>query len=328
MRDQVPGAGAPEADTAGAVRSSRSSVRTAVDSSPAPETARTSTGVPPSGSSRSGSAVATTATRPPIRTRKPATPDTGGRPSAARGSAASLRHTSAAERSGAPGARSSNRKLRGGAAGPTLPAASSSATRTAYSPGPSAAVTVAAVPPAAAARSGTRDSAQRPPARQARTRAWTSGAACAAGSGIRRVRARSGRHAAPPSSTGAGSGGAVLSTRTSRSAQLQVPPASCTQSRRRCAPSGQVRVSKRSTGDAPAHGTGRVSSHGRASSWTTAPSSSARTRRMPLASVASNAASCAPRSQRPPDVASPPRRPASRGGTGSASRTRTSRTAT
>src|SRR5918996_1112305 len=68
-------------------------------------------------------------------------PEIGRAPSASSGGAPPLCQRSAAETSGAPGGVSSKRSVTGGAYGPTLPAASSSATRTAYSPGPSAAVT-------------------------------------------------------------------------------------------------------------------------------------------------------------------------------------------
>src|SRR5215207_6558283 len=66
-RDQP--SGAPSASATGRERSSLSVVRTAVPSTPAPDTALTSTGVPPSGSSSNGTLLATTASRPPIRTR-------------------------------------------------------------------------------------------------------------------------------------------------------------------------------------------------------------------------------------------------------------------
>ena len=60
------------------------------------------------------------------------------------------------------------------------------------------------------------------------------------------------------------------------------------------------------------HGTGRVKSHGRASSCTAPPSSSTRPSAIPTLSAASNATSCTPRSQ-PPSPASPPRTPVSAG---------------
>ena len=183
-------------------------------------------------------------------------PDTGRAPVApsASGSAPPLRHASAAARSGAPGRVSSNRSVSGGAYAPTFPAASSSATRTAYSPGPSNAATgTAATARRPDGRSACADVPQRAPSRQTRSRARTSGAACPPGSGSNSRRARAGLHPEPPSSTGAGSAGGVLSTRTTRSADAQLPPASAAAKRSTCTPSAHAaRVEPRADGGAGA----------------------------------------------------------------------------
>ena len=101
-------------------------------------------------------------------------PDGGTAPVARIASGASPRsQASAAERSGAPGTVSSNRSVTGGAAGPTLPAASSSATRIAYSPGPGRSP-IATAPRAPMVRA---TGAAHRPARQTVSRARTTGAA-------------------------------------------------------------------------------------------------------------------------------------------------------
>ena len=251
-------------------------------------------------------------------------PRPGARPPRRAAARAPFCQRSAAETSGAPGCASSKRSVNGAAYGPTFPAASSSATRTAYSPGPAGTWTGAVADPPRTESAGA-VSAQPPPSRHAFTRARTSGAAWPPGSGSDTVRVRARFQPAPSTSVGAGSPGAVLSARTVRATQVQLPPPSIAPSRSACTPSAHVRVSS-VTPIAPFwHGTGRVSSQPRAASWTGRPSSSTRPARIPLLSAASNAMSCTPRSQ--PSPTRPPRTPPSDGADSSARWTRTCRSA-
>ena len=172
------------------------------------------------------------------------------------------------------------------------------------------------------------DSSHGPPTRHAFRRARVSGADCPPGSGSTSVRARLGFQPSPPSSCGSGSDGAVLSTRTTRSTEVQLPPASWAERRSTCSPSGHVRVSKPAPIAPSEQGTARPKSQLRASSCTMRPSSSIRPSRMPLLSAASNPTSPRPRSHAPAAVASAPRTPSSRGADGSSRYTRTLRSAT
>ena len=239
-------------------------MRTAVDSTPAPETARTSTGVPPSGSSSSGSAgrddrvaaadphsVAADPRHRPLalggeRQRAAVVPAVGGRDVG--------RARAACRRSAASAAARTGRRCR--------PRPRARRAR-AYSPGPSNAVDRRRSPRPVAPRSSGADVARtrRRPGTPSRARARAAPPARRAAANVS-VRVRSGLHSAPPSSTGAGSAGAVLSTRTVRATQVQLPPASCAPSRSACAPSAHPRVSSAAPIAPFEQGTGRVKSHG------------------------------------------------------------------
>ena len=289
-----------------------SSVRTAVDSTPAPETERTSTGVPPSGRSpkrdRRGHDRVTAADPHAIAAHARHRRRALGRQ---RQLGAALPAVGRARTSGAPGGVSSKRSVTGGANGPTLPAASSSATRSPYSPGPSDAATEAShSAPADELRRDIHAARHRPdtPSR-ARARAAPPARPAAARTS---VRDRDGLQPAPPSSTGAGSAGAVLSTRTTRETDAQFPAASCADSASVCSPSPQPCVSKtRARRPVRArHRPGEVARRARRRG-STRPSSAIRPSRIPLLSAASKATSAEPRSHPSPDR--PPRTPPSDG---------------